>query len=112
VLDGIGGKVQELGVTRVVVGHPVNLRGSEGQAAKMAVAFAVALRERLEGQAEVVLVDERSTSVQAHGLLRQAGRAGRRHREVVDQVAASLILQQALDMRRSIPPPDEAKELA
>ena len=47
------------------------------------------------------LIDERLTTVSAHRALHSSGRKGRRHRQVVDQVAAVMILQQALDLERS-----------
>ncbi|MGO1173051.1 MAG: RuvX/YqgF family protein, partial [Actinomycetaceae bacterium] len=49
----------------------------------------------------VRLVDERLTTTSAHRAMHASGRAGRRHREVVDQVAAVLILETALDLERS-----------
>ena len=56
----------------------------------------------------VRLVDERLTSVDAHRTLRESGVAGRRQRAVVDQAAAVLILQTALDTERSTgAPPGE-----
>ncbi|MGL4745321.1 MAG: RuvX/YqgF family protein, partial [Dermatophilaceae bacterium] len=54
------------------------------------------------------LVDERLTTVDAHRLLRDSGVVGRRQRSVVDQAAAVLILQTALDAERaSGSPPGE-----
>lgn len=47
------------------------------------------------------MVDERMTSVTAHQALHASGRAGRKHRAVVDQVAAVVILQSALDAERA-----------
>jgi putative Holliday junction resolvase len=49
----------------------------------------------------VRLVDERLSTVSAHRTLREAGVRGRRHRPVVDQVAAVVILQSALDAERA-----------
>ncbi|MGC5627868.1 Holliday junction resolvase RuvX [Georgenia sp. Z1344] len=49
----------------------------------------------------VRLVDERLTSTSAHRAMHASGRPGRRHREVVDQVAAVLILESALDVERA-----------
>ena len=49
----------------------------------------------------VKLVDERLTSVSANAILRSAGKDGRQSRKLVDQVAATLILEQALDLERA-----------
>lgn len=53
------------------------------------------------------LVDERLTTVDAHRNLHRSGVRGREHRGVVDQAAAVLILQSALDARRAGRPPGE-----
>ncbi|EYR62824.1 endonuclease, partial [Actinotalea ferrariae CF5-4] len=49
----------------------------------------------------VRLVDERMTTVTAHQALHASGRSGRRHRQVVDQAAAVVILQSAMDTERT-----------
>lgn len=83
----------------VVVGLPVHLSGAEGESAKDARAFASEVASRIR-PIPVRLVDERLTTVEAHRALRASGRPGRRHRGVVDQVAAVMILQSALDAER------------
>lgn len=88
----------------IMVGLPRTLAGQEGPAAAKARAFSAELVAALEasgGEAEIRLVDERLTTVTAHQALHTSGRKGRRHRAVVDQVAAVMILQQALDLERS-----------
>lgn len=84
----------------VVVGLPRTLSGSEGPAAAAARTYAAELARRLS-PVGVRLVDERLTSVDAHRALRDSGVSGRRQRAVVDQAAAVLILQAALDEERS-----------
>ncbi|WP_394216366.1 Holliday junction resolvase RuvX [Brachybacterium vulturis] len=88
----------------IMVGLPRSLNGSEGAAAEKARDFATELVASLAGDAwdiEVRLIDERLTTVSAHKALHSSGRKGRKHRQVVDQVAAVMILQQALDTERS-----------
>lgn len=88
----------------IMVGLPRNLAGQEGPAAQKARRFCEELDEALGrhgGAAEIRLVDERLTTVTAHQALHSSGRKGRKHRSVVDQVAAVMILQQALDLERS-----------
>jgi len=84
----------------VVVGLPTGLSGQDGAAAAQARAFAAALAARL-APLPVRLVDERFTTVIAHDALRQGGRGSRARRPVVDQAAAAVILQGALDTERT-----------
>ncbi|HEY2443833.1 MAG TPA: Holliday junction resolvase RuvX [Streptosporangiaceae bacterium] len=84
----------------VIVGLPTSLSGAEGKAAAGARAFAVALA-RLLSPVAVRLVDERFTTVTAHDALRMAGRDSKARRGVVDQAAAAILLQAALDTERS-----------
>lgn len=90
----------ERGALEVIVGLPRSLDGSEGPAARAARTYAAELARRL-APVGVRLVDERLTSVDAHRTLRESGVSGRRQRAVVDQAAAVLILQAALDEERS-----------
>jgi len=83
----------------VVVGLPRSLSGGTGRAATEVLAYATRLAQ-LVRPVTVRLVDERLTTVTAHQALRASGRDGRRHRQVVDQVAAVLILQHALETER------------
>jgi len=84
----------------VIVGLPTGLSGREGAAAAQARVFAEALAARL-APVPVRLVDERFTTVIAHDALRRGGRGSRARRPVVDQAAAALILQGALDTERT-----------
>ena len=92
--------VAEVEAIEVVVGLPRTLAGVEGPAAAKARQYAAVLARSI-APVSVRLVDERLTTVDAHRALRESGVAGRRQRQVVDQVAAVLILQSALDEERS-----------
>ncbi|MDO5710949.1 MAG: Holliday junction resolvase RuvX [Micrococcales bacterium] len=92
---------REREVLEVVVGLPRGLSGVEGAAAAAARDFACELAQRIR-PVPVRLVDERLSTVEAHRALRASGRPGRRHREVVDQVAAVTILQTALELERAL----------
>lgn len=97
-------EARESGARAIMVGLPRSLSGAEGPAAAKARTLAQDVAAALaadEDPAEVRMVDERLTTVTAHQALHRSGRKGRRHREVVDQVAAVMILQQALDVERS-----------
>ena len=84
----------------VVVGLPRLLSGAEGEAARLARAYAAELARAVH-PVPVRLVDERLTTVESTRRLRESGVAGRSQRGVVDQAAAVLILQSALDGERA-----------
>ncbi|SDI39137.1 putative holliday junction resolvase [Sinosporangium album] len=99
-LDRIAVLVAEHEAVEVVVGLPTSLSGQEGQAASAARDFAVRLAARL-APVPVRLFDERLTTVTAQQGLRASGVRARRQRDVVDQAAAVVLLQAALDAERS-----------
>lgn len=92
-------EVVERDAAVVYVGLPRHLSGAEGTAAQGARAYAGTVA-RAVAPVPVHLVDERMTTVSAHQALHASGRAGRKHRSVVDQAAAVIILQTALDAER------------
>lgn len=98
-LDRIGTLVREHAAVLVYVGLPRSLSGTEGPAAGRVRAFAGELAGRI-APVPVRLVDERLSTVTAEGVLRDRGRKGRKRRAVVDQAAAVVILQSALDTER------------
>ncbi len=89
---------REIKAELVVVGLPKNMDGSEGESAQNAREFAKRLSEELS--IEVRLWDERCTTVTAHGYLNDTNVRGKKRKAVVDQVAATVILQSFLDSRR------------
>jgi putative holliday junction resolvase len=91
---------EESTVVEVVVGLPRSLSGGEGPAAVKVREFAAGLARRV-APVPVRLVDERMTTVSAEAMLRDQGRKGGKRRAVVDQAAAVLILQHALDAERA-----------
>lgn len=82
---------RERGCGLILLGLPLNMDGSEGPRAEKARQFAALLRAL--DVPEVLLRDERRTSVEAHAILRANGRHEKRHRQSVDAVAAQLILE-------------------
>jgi putative Holliday junction resolvase len=99
-VERIAQLVEESDALEVIVGLPRTLRGVEGSAAAAARQYATAIAQRV-APVGVRLVDERLSTISAHRTLREAGLRGRRHRPVVDQVAAVVILQSALDAERA-----------
>jgi putative Holliday junction resolvase len=97
-------------VLELVVGLPRSLSGGEGPAAVKVRAWAAGLA-RAVAPVPVRLADERLSTVSAEAMLRDRGRSGAKRRAVVDQAAAVVILQQALDTERaSGTPPGEIIE--
>lgn len=91
--------IRDYQVGEIVVGYPLRLSGEAGAQAQKMAAFADELRHRF--QLPVHLWDERLTSAQANRLLRETDMSIRRRGQVVDQMAAVLILQSFMDRRAS-----------
>ncbi len=91
---------REEGAMEIVVGLPRSLSGREGPAAEKARAWARSLA-RAVAPTPVRLVDERLTTLSAEAMLRDRGVKGPSRRAVVDQAAAMVILQHALDAERA-----------
>ena len=87
--------VREKNVERVVIGLPRHMNGSMGEAAEDVLVFAEKLRKLLP--CEVLVWDERLTTIAANRALREGGQKTRTSRSFVDQVAAQMILQGYLD---------------
>jgi len=96
----IAAEVEDRGAAVVYVGLPRHLSGAEGSATADARDFARRLAA-VVAPVEVRLVDERMTTVSAHAQLRAAGKKTKTHRSVIDQAAAVIILQSALDVERA-----------
>lgn len=97
-LDALVSLVHDRQVLEVVVGLPTSLSGRQGPAAVAALEYAETLARRVA--CGVRLVDERFSTVAAQQGLRASGTDTRRGRAVVDQAAAVIILQGALDQER------------
>ena len=82
----------------LAVGLPRNMDGTEGESAKNAREIGALLEEA--AGLPVAFVDERGTTVTAHGYLNETNTRGKRRKAVVDAVAATVILQNYLDYRR------------
>lgn len=90
--------IEQEKIEEIVLGHPKNMDGTAGERAKKCEALASTLEARTG--VPVVLWDERRTTVEAHAILHQSGKKEKKHRQTVDAVAASLILQGYLDYKR------------
>lgn len=97
-LAAVAEKVRELNPERIVLGNPKNMNGSEGPRSEKCKAFGAALAE--ETGIEVVLVDERLTTVSAHKILSENNVRGKKRKDTVDALSARLILEDYLTMRK------------
>jgi putative Holliday junction resolvase len=98
-LRSIARLARRFGVAGIVVGNPLHLSGEASPRAVKTKAFAAQLGE-LTGL-PIHLWDERLTTREAHQILYEAGHARQEHKRVVDQVAATLILESFLVSREA-----------
>ena len=96
--------IKQYGIGEMVMGLPLRMSGAEGIQSEKVQVFAEELRRKFK--LPVHLFDERLTSVEANRMLRETEMSIRRRAEVVDQVAAVLILQSFLEFRKSSQQPD------
>ena len=97
-LPKIADAAKEQRAEMIVVGHPKNMDGTRGESARRAEELAAKLGE-MTGL-PVTLWDERMTTVSAIGYLNQNDVRGKKRKQVVDTVAATIILQDFLDSRK------------
>ena len=90
--------IAEHGVQLLVLGYPRNMDGTEGPRAEKCAAFGETLRQ-VTGL-EVILWDERRTTIDAHNILFQNGQNAKKRKKTVDAVAAALMLEGYLTRRR------------
>ena len=90
---------KERGAEGIVLGLPKNMDGSEGESARNVRNFAVTLHEKTGLSVE--LHDERCTTVSAHGYLNMTDTRGKKRKDVVDSVAAVIILEDYISYRRN-----------
>ena len=101
----MGGKIHEIckkeKIGKIIVGRPRNLDGSEGESAQNCKKFASDLSDVTN--LPVSMVDERCTTITAHNFLNETNVRGKKRKNVVDAVAASVILQNYLDFSQQKP---------
>lgn len=100
-MDHLLDKVSNVALARqaemIIVGLPKNMDGTEGESAKNARDFASKLKEKTK--LLVRMQDERGTTITAHKYLNATNTRGKKRKNVVDSVAATIILQNFLDSR-------------
>ncbi|MEE3428309.1 MAG: Holliday junction resolvase RuvX [Ruminococcus sp.] len=96
-LDKVANVALARQVELIIVGLPKNMDGTEGDSAKNARAFASKLKEKTG--LLVRMQDERGTTITAHKYLNATNTRGKKRKNVVDSVAATIILQNFLDSK-------------
>ena len=96
-LKKVAAAAREYEVGEIIVGHPVNMNGTRGPRAEKCERFAKKLSQMTS--LPVKLWDERSTTVSAHNILNETDTRGKKRKEVIDAVAAVLILENYLIFR-------------
>ena len=99
VMQQVAAAAEEYEVGEIVVGHPLNMNGSAGPRAKLCAQFAEDLGRLVN--VPVRLWDERGTTVSAAGYLNDTNTRGQKRKDVIDEVAATIILESYLAYRRN-----------
>jgi putative Holliday junction resolvase len=98
ILDEIKNIVKEYRVEKIVLGLPKNMNNTLGERAETTLKFKEKLEEILD--IEVVMQDERLSTVAAHNYLLEANLSLKKRKKVVDKMAANIILQTYLDIEK------------
>ena len=98
-IDQIVATAKEIGAELMVVGLPLNMNGTKGERAIECERIAGILGEKTG--LKTVLWDERNTTVSAHNALNVTNVRGQKRKNIVDAVAAVMILQSYLDYRKN-----------
>ena len=98
-IEKVASEAVRLKAEEIVVGLPLNMNGSSGDRAEKCTEFAKSLESKVS--IPVKLWDERSTTVLAHNYLNNTNTKGKKRKEVVDAVAAVIILENYLEYRKN-----------
>ena len=96
-LDCVKMTIEEYGVQKIVLGLPKNMNGTIGPQAEYCLEFQKMLES--ETKLEVIMIDERMTSIMANNLMIDADLSRNKRKQNVDKLAASIILQSYLDKK-------------
>ena len=90
--------IKKYDVKKIVLGLPKNMDGTEGDSARKSRDFKELIQKNTG--LEVVLLDERGTTISAHNYLNMTDTRGKKRKNVFDTVAATIILQNYLDSKK------------
>ena len=97
--EEVAKKAEEIHADRIIIGKPINMDGSEGEKARLCVDFGVIVSKHTSIPIE--FFDERLTTVMAHQILGNSGIKAKDRKNVVDSLAAELILQGYMDKQKN-----------
>lgn len=87
--------IKKYGAAKIVVGLPLNMDGTKGKSASLAIDFVNTLKREI--QIDVEMIDERLTSAQGERIFLEADISRKKRKKNLDKIAAQLILQNYLD---------------
>ena len=99
-IDSIINIVKEEQIGEIVVGLPLNINGSQSNFTKRVLGFAEELKKKTD--VPVKTWDERLTSMQGERILLEADLSRKKRRQVIDKLAAQLILQNYLNFKKNV----------
>lgn len=99
-LQSLGNVIDEKNIIKVVIGFPKNMNNTIGERGNKTLEFAEILKEAFPNL-EIILWDERLTTVAAEKALLEANISRRSRKKVIDKIAAVLILQNYLDAQKN-----------
>ncbi|MBR6050848.1 MAG: Holliday junction resolvase RuvX [Clostridia bacterium] len=97
--EDVAKKAEEIHADRIIIGKPINMDGTEGEKARLCVDFGVLVSKHTSIPIE--FFDERLTTVMAHQILGDSGIKAKDRKNVVDSLAAELILQGYMDKQKN-----------
>ncbi|MBQ7291173.1 MAG: Holliday junction resolvase RuvX [Clostridia bacterium] len=96
----VAAKAEEIGAETIVIGKPMNMDGTSGEKVQLVEEFAALIAEHTDIPIE--FYDERLSTVSAHRLLsEELGVKAKKHKKVVDSLAAEIILQSYMDLQKN-----------
>ena len=95
-LKKIADFVKEYRADKLVIGLPLNMNGTKGKSANLAIDFVEAVKKEI--QIDVEMIDERLTSAQGERIFLEADMSREKRKKNIDKIAAQLILQSYLDL--------------
>lgn len=99
-LKAIESIVDEKKISKIVIGFPKNMNNTIGERGKKTIEFSEIVKEAFPNE-EIILWDERLTTVSAERVLLEANVSRKKRKKVIDKVAAVFILQNYLDTQKS-----------
>lgn len=95
-LKKIADLVKEYRADKLIVGLPLNMNGTKGKSANLAIDFVEAVKKEI--QIDVEMIDERLTTAQGERIFLEADMSRKKRKKNIDKIAAQLILQNYLDL--------------